>query len=92
MDVIVWDEHKRESSLTKHGLDFADFALGFDFDGAIETQATSRESGTARFKLIGEFRGRLVVAAIVAPLGTEALSLISLRRASRRERRLYDQA
>jgi uncharacterized DUF497 family protein len=32
---IVWDEPKRETNLAKHGLDFAAFADGFDFDGAV---------------------------------------------------------
>jgi uncharacterized DUF497 family protein len=41
-------------------------------------------------KVIGELGGRIVVAAIITPLGQEAISLISLRRASRSERRRYD--
>lgn len=89
--VIVWDEPKRAINLAKHGLDFASFETGFDFDTALQATATPSASGTARLKLIGMLEGRLVVAVIVAPLGSEALSLISLRRASRNERRLYGQ-
>ncbi|NEU13763.1 hypothetical protein G3T14_16720 [Methylobacterium sp. BTF04] len=90
--LIVWDELKRETNLAKHGLDFADFSTRFDFEAAVQVDANAVASGPARFKLIGEFEGRLVVAAILAPLGTEALALISLRRASRRERSFYDEA
>ncbi len=43
-----------------------------------------------RLKLIGVFEERLVVAAIIAPLGSEAISVVSLRRASRAERRIYE--
>lgn len=88
--LVVWDELKRQTNIAKHGLDFAAFEVGFDFDGALVDAANPSAIGADRYKLIGEFEGRLVVAAIIAPLGTEALSLISLRRASRRERRLYD--
>lgn len=45
-----------------------------------------------RFRLVGTFEGRLVVAAILSPLGSEAFSLISLRPASRMKRRLYAEA
>lgn len=90
--VIVWDEPKREANLAKHGLDFAAFQAGFDFDTAIVEQGEVDRAGPQRFKLIGVFDDRIVVAAVVAPLGSEALSLISLRPASRNERRTYEDA
>lgn len=40
---------------------------------------------------VGEFRGETVIATIFVLLGTEALSVISMRRASRKERKLYDE-
>ncbi|WP_342152893.1 BrnT family toxin [Methylorubrum sp. SB2] len=89
---IVWDEPKRETNLAKHGLDFAAFADGFDFDGAVVVAASPSAFGSTRIKLLGEFEGRLIVAAVVAPLGSEALSLVSLRPASRKERRIYEDA
>jgi uncharacterized protein len=78
--LIVWDEPKRLTNLQKHGLDFADFEAGFDFETALVAVAQPSATGSARMKIIGEFDGQTVVAAI---------SLISLRRASRSERRLY---
>ena len=87
--LIVWDEPKRLTNLQKHGLDFADFEAGFDFETALVAVAQLGATGSARMKIIGEFDGQTVVAAIIAPLGREAISLISLRRASRSERRLY---
>lgn len=88
--LIVWDEPKRLTNLQKHGLDFANFEAGFDFETALVEGARSSALGSARMKVIGELDGRIVVAAIITPLGQEAISLISLRRASRSERRRYD--
>jgi uncharacterized DUF497 family protein len=77
---FVWDEGKRESNLAKHGLDFAHVEKSFDFATAIITTAR-----TPRRKAIGRL-GRIIVVLIFAPLGTEAISLIRLRAASKKER------
>lgn len=77
---IVWDEPKRLTNLAKHGLDFADLSLDF-FQGAYVEPAQG-----GRFKAVGEIDGRLVVAVVFKLLGSEALSVISLRRANRKER------
>ena len=93
---IIWDEPKRLSNLAKHGLDFADIEDGFDFDGAIVLPAKPSRTSLARFRLIGELHGALLVAivAIVAivgsSLGSEAISIVSLRPASQKERKLHD--
>lgn len=83
---IIIGELKRLSNLRKHGPDIADFAE--DFDGAQQSAACPSRTGRARFGPIGRFNGAVVVAAIVSPLGSEALSLVSLRVASQRERDL----
>lgn len=88
--LVVWDEPKRQSNLLKHGLDFADFEAGFDFETAIVERARPSSTGSVRVRIIGVFEGRIVVAAIITPLGQEAMSIISLRRASRNERWRYD--
>jgi uncharacterized protein len=79
--VFIWDELKRLSNLAKHGLDFADVEAQFDFATAVVSPAKVH-----RFKAIGRF-GRKVVVLVFRPLGTDAISLISLREASKRERR-----
>ena len=78
---FVWDEPKRQSNLAKHGLDFADVENGFNW-------ANARIAPTKgdRFKAVGTMSNGTVVV-IFATLGTEALSIISLRSASQRERR-----
>lgn len=80
--LIVWDETKRLINLDKHGMDFADIEFGFDWESALITPAKE-----GRFKAIGTLRDGVVVV-IFAILGAEAISIVSLRPASRRERSL----
>ncbi|TKT80951.1 BrnT family toxin [Aquamicrobium sp. LC103] len=71
---IVWDEPKRLANLDKHGLDF-------DWAHAVIEGDRDR-----RFKAISYFvDGAAVV--IYAALGSEAISIISFRPASAKERR-----
>jgi uncharacterized protein len=80
---IVWDEPKRRANLDKHGLDFADLTLDFFATAQVNI------AKTGRFLAIGELDGRLVIAVVFYPLGTEAISVISMRPASRRERSIH---
>ncbi|MGI6854999.1 BrnT family toxin [Mesorhizobium sp. 1B3] len=79
---IVWDETKRQTNQTKHGLDFADLDVDFFMN------ATIYPAKEGRTLALGEFRGEIILAVIFAPLGSEAISIISMRHASRKERRL----
>jgi uncharacterized protein len=87
---IVWDEPKRRSNLAKHGLDFADLEGAFEFTAALMVRARRGSLGQLRLKAVGAFRDR-VVTVVFAPLGTEAISIISFRPASQKERRAYDE-
>jgi uncharacterized protein len=80
-ELIVWDERKRLANVDKHGLDFAEIEGGFDFDGAVIFVSRAK-----RFKAIGSLHGK-AVAVVFARLGTEAISIICLRPASKQERR-----
>ena len=77
---IVWDEIRRQSNLAKHGLDFADLHEEF-FLGAMI--APMREG---RYLATGDL-GEAILSVAFRPLGAEAISIISMRQASRRERR-----
>jgi uncharacterized protein len=88
---IVWDEPKRLANLDKHGLDFREFEDGFSWEACLVFPARPSQTGRARHQMIGALNGELVVVAVVSPLGSEALSLVSLRPASTKERRLYEQ-
>jgi uncharacterized protein len=77
---IVWDESKRLRHLAKHGLDFA------DLDGDFFAEAAFGAVKKGRFVAIGEQAG-VMVAVVFKPMGAEAISVISMRPASRKERR-----
>ncbi|SCY59327.1 BrnT family toxin [Rhizobium sp. NFACC06-2] len=79
---ITYYETKRLTNIEKHGLDFADLTIEF-FASSIVLPAKED-----RFMAIGEFQGRIIVAVVFSPLGSQALSVISMRPASTRERRL----
>lgn len=90
--LFTYDEPKRQANLTKHGFDFAEFEEAFDFDRYVSRQTKPSRTGRSRFKLIGTWYGETVVVVIVSPLGTEAVSLVSIRRAAAIERALYDRS
>ena len=80
---IVWDEPKRLANLEKHGLDFADLNETF-FDNAVVIPSHKNR----RWIAVGvNIRGVVVV--VFVRLGREAVSIISMRPASRNERKLY---
>ena len=81
---ILWDEPKRLANLDKHGLDFVDLTLDF-FEHALILPTHDR-----RLVAVGKLAGRTVTV-IFAPLGSEALSLVSMRPASRTERSFLDE-
>jgi uncharacterized protein len=78
---ILWDELKRKANILKHGYDFADFTLDW-FAGAYIEQTHSK-----RFKAIVSLSDGTVVV-IFAALGSEAISLISIRLARKDEKAL----
>ena len=78
--VITWDERKRLSNLDKHGFDFSDLTLEF-FQSARLGPAKR-----GRLTAVGELEARKVVVVVFALLGTEAISVISMRLANRKER------
>ena len=79
---IVWDEPKRLANLDKQGLDFADLNETF-FDSALVLPSHHK-----RWLGIGKNMRGVIVVVFVA-LGKEAVSLISMRPASKNERKLY---
>ena len=77
---LVWEEPKRQRNIAKHGLDFAVLTSEFFENARIE----NAKSG--RFLAVGEFEGVTIIAVVFRPLGSEALSIISMRRANKDER------
>jgi len=78
------DEPKRRINLAKHGFDFADLDEEFFLDALVVP------AHAGRFKAMGRFADGTIAVAF-ATLGSEGISIISMRPASRRERRQYEQ-
>lgn len=81
MAMIVWDEPKRQINLARHGLDFADLDEWFFLDAVTVSAKENRHMAIGRLN-----DGSIAV--VFALLGTEGVSVISMRPASRKERRL----
>jgi uncharacterized DUF497 family protein len=80
---IVWDHPKRLANIAKHRLDFASLTEEFFADALV----ISAKSG--RYLAIGkDVNG--VISVVFATLGLEGISVISMRPASKEERRLYN--
>ncbi len=79
---IVYDPPKRAANLDKHGLDFADLE-----DGAFFETALVRPAKDGRFMAIGWLADG-TISIVSALLGTEGISIISMRPASTKERSL----
>jgi uncharacterized DUF497 family protein len=82
---IVWDEIKRRANIDKHRLDFAELHMGF-FEKALVFPAKR-----GRRQAIGNLEPGICVV-IFMMLGTEGLSVISMRPANKKERALYEKA
>ncbi|MCF6109821.1 MULTISPECIES: BrnT family toxin [Mesorhizobium] len=76
---IVWDEIKRRANISKHGMDFADLEIDFFY------AATILPAQGKRFMAIGGIGG-IAVTVVFSRLGSEAVSIVSMRPASEKER------
>ncbi|OQW36136.1 MAG: hypothetical protein A4E19_00295 [Nitrospira sp. SG-bin1] len=82
-----WGEAKNRSNRAKHGLDFADAEQVFA--GRCVTFVDDRfDYGEKRLVSLGTLAGRVVVMAH-SPRGHDATRIISMRKANRREQKIY---
>lgn len=81
-----WDENKRLSNIHKHGIDFVDIPVVFE--GETLTIEDKRFAyGEQRFVTFGLLQGRVVV--VVHTEDDSYIRVISVRKATRYEERLY---
>ena len=84
--MITWDEPKRRANLRKHGFDFVDAER--IFDGVTYTYEDDRLAyGEQRFVTLGLLRE--VVVSVVHTEDGDDIHIISLRKATKREREIY---
>src|ERR1700761_1645611 len=82
---IVWDDAKRAANIAKHRLDFATLTEEFFADALV----LSAKGG--RYQAIGRDASG-IISVVFGILGREAFSVVSMRPASKKERKLYEEA
>ncbi len=86
---VVWDTKKGALNIRNHGIEFSHAATVLDDPMAITIEDTSHDE--QRFVTIGsDLLGRLLVV-VYAYSGEEEIRLISARRATPKERRVYEE-
>jgi len=93
MRTFVWDERKSRINLAKHKVSFETAKLVFDDPGAI-SRLDRIENGEERWQTLGLAGG--IVVLLVAHTwhdqdGEEIIRIVSARKATARERAIYDQ-
>lgn len=89
--MITFDQAKRKANLDKHGLDLADATLVYDAPNKITLESPRRgEPRRMDIALVEVMNG--VVLALVYVMRGKEVRAISLRRASKTERKLYEAA
>jgi uncharacterized DUF497 family protein len=85
---LAWDEVKRRANYAKHGLDFRDAAKVFQ--GITLTAEDDRQDyGEKRLISLGLLEDMVVV--VVHTERSETTRIISMRKASQRERKAYEE-
>ncbi|MGI9056146.1 MAG: BrnT family toxin, partial [Pyrinomonadaceae bacterium] len=81
-----WDEQKRLINLQKHGIDFADVSLIFDYD--VATDIDDRfDYGEIRYISLGLLRGDVIV--VSHKEESEIFRIITARKAEKHEQETY---
>lgn len=88
MKNFEWDENKRKYNLEKYGIDFIDVVEIFDDPKRIEFE--NIRDGEKRFQTIGIVNG--VALFLVYTSRGRKKRIISVRRASKNERKTYEKA
>ncbi|MDR6631643.1 uncharacterized DUF497 family protein [Phyllobacterium sp. 1468] len=86
MDRFEWDEQKAKANLRKHGVDF-EAVRCFEFDSAISWLADLNIYGEQRIVAVSALGENLYT--LIYTIRNEAVRVISLRRASRKEMSIY---
>lgn len=88
MKYFEWDENKRKINLEKHGIDFIDVISIFDDPDRIELE--DNKKAETRFQTIGMVHD--IVLFLVYTQRGRKKRIISVRRASKNERKAYYEA
>ena len=84
---LIWDEAKRQSNLTKHGLDFS--KVNVVLESRYRLDIASPKKGEDRMKSYAYVMNKLCVLTVVHLERDGAVRIISFRDASKKESEVY---
>ncbi|MCZ7485781.1 BrnT family toxin [Rhizobium rhizogenes] len=84
-----WDAHKASANLAKHGVSFESARSVFDDPFAVDIEDRSANYGEIRRRIVGLGNGLLLT--IIYTERSETIRIISARKATRVERKEYDE-
>lgn len=84
-----WDDEKDRKNIAKHGIPFRTAILVFSDPGRIEKYDDAHSLDEDRYLTIGEIGGTFMVVTVVYTERSEAIRIISARRATRVEKEEY---
>lgn len=83
-----WNAHKASANLAKHGVSFETARRVFDDPFAVDIEDRSANYGKVRRRIVGLGNG--LVLAVIYTERSETIRIISARKATRAERKEYD--
>ena len=87
--IFEWDEPKNRKNISEHGIDFNEALYVFGDPRHIEYRDIEHSEDEDRYIAIGSIGGRIVVLYVVFTERGDAIRLISARKATKKERRVY---
>jgi uncharacterized DUF497 family protein len=84
---LEWDENKNTANIKNHDIDFCDAWLIFQ-NSILRKRDTRKNYGEERWVVLGKLRQLIVV--VVYTYRSEKIRIISIRRANRHERKIYE--
>ena len=87
--IFEWDEEKNKANVKKHGIDFETAAHVFKDKNRIEYYDIVHSVFEDRYITIGEIDEVLIVILVVYTERSDAIRIISARKATKQERRAY---
>jgi len=88
---LEWDDNKNRENLLKHGFDFADAWQLFNNPLLVKPD-TRKVYGEDRWIGIGTMNNGIIVVFVFTKRNNEITRIISMRKASKKERRNYEKS
>ena len=86
-----WDENKAKSNLAKHGVSFQEASTVFGDPLSLTISDPAHSQAEDRFIIIGHSHQRELLVVVHTERG-DNMRVVSARRASRRERKTYEES